>query len=40
LATFAVHGRERAALERLCRYVTKPPAALGAMERLTERDDG
>ncbi len=32
-----VHGRDRAALERLCRYVTRPPIAL---ERLMERDDG
>ena len=32
-----VHGRDRAGLERLCRYVTRPPIAL---ERLTERDDG
>jgi hypothetical protein len=24
----AVHGRERQALERLCRYVTRPPIAL------------
>jgi hypothetical protein len=32
-----VHGRDRQALERLCRYVTRPPIAL---ERLSERDDG
>jgi hypothetical protein len=36
-AGVAVHGRDRAGLERLCRYVTRPPIAL---ERLTERDDG
>jgi len=36
-AGVAVHGRDRVALERLCRYVTRPPIAL---ERLTERDDG
>jgi hypothetical protein len=35
-----VHGRDRAGLERLCRYVTRPPAAIGALERLTERADG
>ena len=28
---------DRQALERLCRYVTRPPIAL---ERLAERDDG
>ncbi|MFM9014506.1 MAG: transposase, partial [Gemmatimonadota bacterium] len=32
-----VHGRGRAGLERLCRYVTRPPIAL---ERLTEHADG
>ena len=36
-AGVAVHGRDRQALERLCRYVTRPPIAL---ERLTRRDDG
>lgn len=36
-AGVTVHGRDRAGLERLCRYVTRPPIAL---ERLTERDDG
>ena len=36
-AGVAVHGRDRQALERLCRYVTRPPIAL---ERLAERDDG
>jgi hypothetical protein len=36
-AGVAVHGRDRQALERLCRYVTRPPIAL---ERLTERADG
>ncbi|MFM9014726.1 MAG: transposase, partial [Gemmatimonadota bacterium] len=36
-AGVTVHGRDRAGLERLCRYVTRPPVAL---ERLTERDDG
>ena len=36
-AGVVVHGRDRPALERLCRYVTRPPIAL---ERLTERDDG
>ncbi len=36
-AGVAVHGRDRAGLERLCRYVTRPPIVL---ERLTERDDG
>lgn len=36
-AGVAVHGHDRQALERLCRYVTRPPIAL---ERLTQRDDG
>ena len=36
-AGVAVHGRDRQGLERLCRYVTRPPIAL---ERLAERDDG
>ena len=36
-AGVAVHGHDRQALERLCRYVTRPPIAL---ERLTERADG
>ena len=36
-AGVAVHGHDRQALERLCRYVTRPPIAL---ERLTRRYDG
>ncbi len=32
-----VHGRDRAGIERLCRYVTRPPLA---QDRLTRRPDG
>lgn len=33
----AVHGRDRKQLEKLCRYITRPPVA---NERLSLRDDG
>jgi hypothetical protein len=36
-AGVVVDGRDRAALERVCRYVTRPPIAL---ERLRERAEG
>ena len=33
----AVHGRDRKQLEKLCRYITRPPVA---NERLSLREDG